>query len=456
MDAAGSKVQSAMPGHAVPQPGMASGSDWRSGLPAPPLFREQALAGQMPQTMGGIVLARPLSFTFLSLFAALVSTGLCFFLAWSSYTQRSTVIGQLLPDSGLIKVHAPQPGIVVERRVEEGEEVKEGQVLYVVSSERQASAVGSIQASISGQVEQRQISLRAEVEKAGLLYRQERDSLQRKIAALRAELAQLNAQIGLQEQQVSLAQAAFGRHQDLLQRQYISPEMLERKQEALLEQQSRRQALERERLGIERELSGEENVLASLPLKHQNQVAQLERLLSQAAQELSESEGKRRLLITAPQSGTVAAVVAEPGQTVDGGRPLLSIVPRNARLHAALYAPSRAIGFVKPGDRVLIRYQAYPYQKFGHHAGTVQTVSRTALPAAEFSIPGLIETNANEPLYRIHVRLDEQAIHAYGRLQVLQAGMLLEADILQETRRLYEWLLEPLYSISGKMRGAAG
>lgn len=392
-----------MPGHAVP-----------------PLFREQALVGQIPQSMGGIVLARLLSFTFLSLFAVLVSAGLCFFLAWSSYTQRSTVIGQLVPDSGLIKVHAQQPGIVVERRVAEGEEVKQGQVLYVVSSERQASAVGSIQGSISGQVEQRQISLRAEVEKAALLYRQERDKLQHKIAALRAELAQLNAQIGLQEQQ------------------------------------ARRQTLERARLGIERELSGEEDMLASLPLKHQNQVAQLGRLLSQAAQELSESEGKRRLLITAPQAGTVAAVVAEHGQTVDGGRPLLSIVPSDARLHAALYAPTRAIGFVKRGDRVLIRYQAYPYQKFGHHAGTVQTISRTTLPAAEFSIPGLVETSANESLYRIHVRLDEQAIHAYGRPQALQAGMLLEADILQETRYPFEWLLEPLYSIRGKMRGTAG
>lgn len=456
MDAAGSEAQSAPPGNGVSRPGTVPVPDQRSGVPGPPLFREQALVGQMPQTMGGIVLARPLSFTFLTLFAALASVGMCFFLAWSTYTQRSTVIGQLVPDSGLIKVHAPLPGIVIERKVAEGEEVKEGQVLYVVSSERQASAVGSIQASISGQVEQRQISLRAEAEKAALLHRQERDNLQRKIAALRAELAQLNAQIGLQEQQVSLAQAAFGRYQELLQRQYISPEMLERKQEAVLEQQARRQALERARLGIERELSGEENVLDSLPLKHQNQLAQLERLLSQAAQELSESEGKRRLLITAPQAGIVAAVVAEPGQTVDGGRPLLSIVPSNARLHAALYAPTRAIGFVKPGDRVLIRYQAYPYQKFGHHAGTVQTVSRTALPAAEFSVPGVVETNANEPLYRIHVRLDGQAIHAYGKPQALQAGMLLEADILQETRHLYEWLLEPLYSISGRMRGAAG
>lgn len=455
MDAAGSGAQPAVPGPAA-QAGAAPAAQQRAGIAGPSLFRQEALLGQMPQSMGGIVLARPLSFTILSLFAAVAGMALCFFIALSSYTQRSTVIGQLVPHSGLIKVHVPQPGIVAERRVAEGEEVREGQVLYVVSSERQASAVGSIQASISTQVEQRKLSLRAEMEKARLLYRQERDSLQRKIAALQAERDQLNAQIALQEQQVSLAQSALSRYQGLLERAYISPEMLERKQEALLEQQARRQALERTRLGIERELSGEEALLASLPLKHQNQVAQLERLLSQAAQELSESEGKRRLLITAPQAGTVAAVVAEPGQAVDGNRPLLSIVPGDARLHAALYAPTRAIGFVRPGDRVLIRYQAYPYQKFGHHAGTVQTVSRTALPAAEFSIPGLMETNANEPLYRIQVRLDEQVIHAYGRPQALQAGMLLEADILQETRRLYEWLFEPLYSISGKMRGAAG
>jgi len=149
-------------------------------------------------------------------------------------------------------------------------------------------------------------------------------------------------------------------------------------------------------------------------------------------------------------------VIAEVGQSVDGNKPLVMIVPENVQLYAHLYAPSRAIGFVNPGDKVLIRYQAYPYQKFGHHQGIVDDVSKTALPANEISSLGTVingnnNNSSNEPLYRITVKLAEQSIKTYGQAHRLQTGMLLDADILQEKRRLFEWVLEPLFSLTGKL-----
>ena len=58
---------------------------------------------------------------------------------------------------------------------------------------------------------------------------------------------------------------------------------------------------------------------------------------------------------------------------------------------------------------------------------------------------------AGEPLYRITVDLSAQTIMAYGEARPLQIGMQLEADIMQERRKLYEWVLEPLISITGKL-----
>ena len=133
---------------------------------------------------------------------------------------------------------------------------------------------------------------------------------------------------------------------------------------------------------------------------------------------------------------------AEPGQAVQAGQPLLSLLPRGARLQAQLQVPSRAIGFIRPGDRVQLRYQAYPYQKFGHQAGRVLRISRSTVASA----PGAAMA---EPQYRVLVELERQGVIAYGRAEALRPGMLLEADILGERRRLYEWLLEPLYSLRG-------
>lgn len=152
----------------------------------------------------------------------------------------------------------------------------------------------------------------------------------------------------------------------------------------------------------------------------------------------------------------VTAIQAEPGGFLNSTVPLLSIVPAGATLEAQLYGPSRAIGFVRPGQQVLLRYQAYPYQKFGHYAGIVDTVSRTAINPAELppQLAGLTSLYGNtEPVYRITVSLASQTITAYGQAVPLQPGMQLEANIALERRRLIEWVLEPLFTLTGKWQG---
>ena len=124
-------------------------------------------------------------------------------------------------------------------------------------------------------------------------------------------------------------------------------------------------------------------------------------------------------------------------------------------LEAQLLVPSRAIGFIEPGNTVLLRYQAYPYQKFGHHIGRVTRVSRSAVnPGESNALAG--SGQATEPYYRVLVALDAQTVMAYGKPESLRPGMALEADILSERRRLYEWLLEPLYSLRGTMGSSGG
>ncbi len=419
-----------------------------------PLFRRAAISAQQTKTLGNIILVRPLSYRLLSIAAALCALVVAAFFTWGTYTKRSSVIGQLLPDSGLVKVYVPQLGVVLEKRVSEGQAVSAGTVLYVLSSERQSSTLGSIQASISHQVENRRQSLEQEMEKTRRLQQDERESLAKRIDGLGAELQKLDNLIDGQRSRVKLSEDTVARYQGLLTQDYISREQVQQKQEELLDQRSRLQSMEREHIAVGRELTARQKELSSLGFKHQNQLAQIDRAISSMDQELTESEGKRRLVITAPTDGTATAVVAEVGQAVDGSKPLVSIVPTGARLQAQLYAPSRAVGFIKAGDAVLLRYQAYPYQKFGHARGQVVSVAKTALPANEISGLGNLgggNGQNSEPLYRINVELASQTINAYGQAQPLQAGMLLDADVLQETRRLYEWVLEPLLSLTGKL-----
>jgi membrane fusion protein len=114
-------------------------------------------------------------------------------------------------------------------------------------------------------------------------------------------------------------------------------------------------------------------------------------------------------------------------------------------LQAELWLPTRAAGFLETGNRVVLRYPAFPYQKFGRHSGRVVEISRSATAPSELT--SLLGRPVNEPFYRVLVQLDAQKVNAYGRAEALKPGMTVNADILLERRRLIEWLLEPIYSV---------
>lgn len=409
-----------------------------------PLFRDQALSAQGTQSLGTIVLLRPLSFWLVTLVLSAFVLAVCLFLAFGSYTKRTAVSGQLMPETGLINLYVPDAGIVLERPATLGQQVAAGDVLYILSGDRQ-SALGNTQESISQQIRQRELSLQQARAKTAVLQTGERDILAASISNLKARLAAIDSQMDGQRGRITLAQESARRYQGLTAKGYLSAEEYDQKRAELLEQRNQLQALERERLSMSMDLSTAQARLSDLALTQQNQLAQLDRELAGVAVELTQSEARRRIIIKAPQAGVLTALTAEPGQAVTPQQPLASIMPEGAELVAELYAPSRAIGFVAPGDAVRLRLAAYPYQTFGQQTGTVKSVSRSALPAWQDGAA------AGEASYRITVALDGPPRGPQGQTLTLRPGMRLDADLLQQTRRLYQWALDPANRLAGRL-----
>ncbi|WP_179235090.1 MULTISPECIES: HlyD family secretion protein [unclassified Burkholderia] len=419
------------------------------------LFRRAAFAAQRGSMIGEIVLVRPVSLTFLVGAAACMALSVVLLFVFGGYTRRTTVTGVVMPDSGLVKVYARQPGVVVDRSVKEGQHVDRGQMLYTVSTDLQSEAEGATQAALIAYAQQRKASLLSELGKTRDLQQVERDTLRAKIANLSGELARIDDQLAIQRTRTSIAADATKRYRSLLEQDYISKDQAQQREADLLDQQSKLNGLLRERVSTAQSLTEANNTLAGLGLKEQNQLAQIDRNVIDVDQNLIESEAKRRIVVTAPEAGTVTAAIADIGQSVDTSRPLASVVPRGAHWQAHLFVPSGAIGFVRVGESVLIRYQAFPYQKFGQYRAVVTSIAHTALSAEELAneggAPEAASAGKDATFYRVTVALDAQDVVAYGKKQPLQAGMSLQADILQEHRRLYEWVLEPLYSLTGKI-----
>jgi membrane fusion protein len=415
-----------------------------------PLFRQQALAAARHKLHGDILLARPVSFSVLTLLFAGIAVGIVAFFAFFGYTRKAQVVGVVAPSTGIARVVAGQAGTIVERRVQEGQTVTAGAVLFVLSSERASDARGAAESAISALLESRRENWVSERTQALAQGRQRAEATARRVRDLAEEVGRVEHQITLQKHRVLLAEEALKRYQNLAEVSFISKAQMQDKTAELIDQQQRLQDLERAKAATERDLAAARADLQDQQAQAKRDELAIQRNIAGIDQDLTENEARRRIVIRAPQAGQVAAVTAEPGQSVAANQVLASLVPEGATLEAELYAPSRAIGFLQPGMPVLIRYQAFPYQKFGQHGGTIREVSRTALRPEEIAANTPLPSGG-EALYRVRVALERPTVLAYGVAQALKPGMTLDASVVLEERKIYEWALEPLFSITGKL-----
>jgi membrane fusion protein len=418
-----------------------------------PLFRPEVLAERQTQWLGTVLLAPQLWYRLFTVFALLATAAILGLLFFTDYARKAHVNGWLVPQQGLVRVFAFQAGVVRRLHVHEGLQVRKAAPLLVISTELESSALGATQAKIAQRLAVRRDSLVAERKLQYKLFTQQMEALSDRLDALLSEQRQLQREIELQRDRVKLAEASVARHRQLRARGFISIQQLQQVEGDGLDQAAKLRSLERTRAETQRAHRTLESEIEDLPLKSSLQIAEIDRNIAALEQELAQAEAQREIVISAPQDGTVTAIQVEPGGHASVAAPLLSIVPTDSKLEAQLFGPSQAIGFVQPGQHVLLRYQAYPYQKLGHYEGTVAHVSRSGESPGELpaQLAGLTSLYVpTEPLYRITVGLSRQTIIAYGKPMALQPGMRLEADVVLERRRLFEWMLDPLYTLTGK------
>jgi membrane fusion protein len=342
--------------------------------------------------------------------------------------------------------------------------VQAGDVLAVLNTEKSSllnGSVGDTSGRIALQIAAREQSLATERTLRELQTGQRAAVLADRIRTLQAQLRQADEERALQLRRVQLAGTTLQRQEQLAQDGFVAPAQVQTRQEELIDANARLQSLERSRLGVQQDLQALTGEHAALASQLQADLNTIDRSRASLAQEGAENAARKTTVITAPYAGTLTALGLQAGQAVQQGQNLATLVPLGAKasasqsasatqapLQAHLYAPSRTAGFVRPGQTVYIRYGAYPYQKFGLFTGHITAVSATPFAPSELppnlSQQIISQVGSHEGLYRINVQLNTQSVQAYGEALPLKAGLTLEADVLQERRKVWEWLLEPV------------
>ncbi len=415
-----------------------------------PLFRREVIDEHRSGWLGNIALAQPLKLRVFGYAAALIVAAVILFLQQGSYTRRTRVSGQLTSVQGTAIVIAPVTGVVGSIDSKEGSRVISGQRIALLSVPRAIPVGGDVSAALARGIQQREDSLRAseraeEDENATM-----RSGLQQQIIDARQEASQLDAEIATRREQIAIARDTLERMERLRALSLVSDLQTKQQQSIILDGEAAVLGLHREQTRLSRSIADLHQQLQSLLPKRTARLADNARKLSELERERLQTAAQAEYLVTAPVSGVISSLSVKSGQTVVAGQPMMTLLPGTGSLEAELLVPSRAIGFIDPGDRVLLRYDSYPYQKFGHHHGRVARISRSALTPGELGTSESQSSNADS-YYRVVVHLDRQTVTVYGREEALRPGMQMEADILGERRRLIEWVFEPLFALRGRV-----
>ena len=159
----------------------------------------------------------------------------------------------------------------------------------------------------------------------------------------------------------------------------------------------------------------------------EKRIIELENNLVKAKQILAQTT------ITAPVDGTVLSLTVKTiGGVVNAGQQLAQIVPEKVPLYVDAALDNQDVGFVKPGQRVVVKVATYPFQRYGYLEGTVENIS-----------PDAIQDDKKGLIYKAKIKLNDNKSSKQNQLKLLP-GMSVSAEITTGQRRIIEFFLDPL------------
>ncbi|HBZ0925355.1 MAG: HlyD family efflux transporter periplasmic adaptor subunit [Klebsiella pneumoniae] len=415
------------------------------------VFRSEALEYHSDTEYGDVVIPASLSMTACAIATLLIFICVVLFVYYGSYTRKAHLTGIVMPSSGLVKITPQYAGYITQLTVSEGQHVIAGEPLYHINGEHfNEQGTGTLAAmNLSLRTQYAMLSSQETLELRD--NQQQQAAIKQRIASLQLQVKSAEQRLQMAERQVGLTTSVMGSYKKLAGTHYVSDIEYQQKQ---IEVSTAQQNVEDQRQGLlqlRTAIEAAKDDLNHLIILGGSRKAELDRQLQEIRQQQEELAGQENITLTAPVSGTVAAVLVRQGQSVRALEPVMTVVPDNASLQIELYAASQNAGFIRPGQRVALRFAAFPYQKFGVQYGTIREISRTTLTPSDLLSVSPVTWKENEGRYRVIVRPENPFILAYGKKEPLRPGMTLEGDVNLDTRPLWEWLTEPLWSLKGKL-----
>ncbi|MGF7139656.1 HlyD family secretion protein [Roseimarinus sediminis] len=270
------------------------------------------------------------------------------------------------------------------------------------------------------------------------LHEQKIEAALQRLEMQRVFYDRLWSQRRLMEAELQLAQKSFARDSMLYERGVISLSDFENMQKEWIAQQLQfetiRTQLASTQAGIyelEQEISELKIVLAERENNLKQAIIRSYELLSNSIE-----TWKVKYQLISPIDGRLSMdKVWAVNQNVSEGETVMTVVPDKPLLIRAMsYIPTRGAGKVKPGQRVNIKLNNYPYMQYGMLTGQVKSVAPVPVNKA----------------YAVEISLSEKLLTSYGIQLEMQQELTGNCEIITDDLRLIQRMIYPVKALIEK------
>jgi len=420
------------------------------------VFRQEAINSQKMKWRGRALLLPGIPFWVTALLCLLFITTFLTFVIAVNYTRRVNVTGEISTYPRVANVYSEVQGVVVNEFVTEGQVIKTGTPIYqidVSKSTRSGVVSDNQRRDIDDQLERiTQIISRLDSSKKDTVEMLEKQKAQYTVAFQRSTDILRRAEEGLR-----IMKENMENYRQYQTKGLINKDQLTNQVALYYQQQNNLLGLTGQNEQNSLQITTLESQIHTQASEFDNQIYQMELQRYELQKERLNIDAGGTIIVRALVDGRVDSLSVTVGQMVNVGDSLLQVIPPCIDHYSlVLWVPNDAIPYISSGDRVNIRYEAFPSQKFGQFAGTVSVISRApASPQEMLTYQGAPKPALTSavPYYKVIVRPEKQTIMYNGKRLNLENGMKAESTLFLEKRKIYQWMLSPFYDMKHSASG---
>ncbi|HBQ6503083.1 HlyD family secretion protein [Klebsiella pneumoniae] len=420
------------------------------------MFRQDALENRRMKWRGRAILLPgiPLWLTMLGSIAFI--TAFLTFVIAGTYSRRVNVSGEVTIWPRAVNIYSGVQGFVVRQFVHEGQSIKKGDPIYqidVSKSTRSGVVTDNQRRDIENQlVRVDNIISRLEESKKITLNTLEKQHLQYSDAFRRSSDIIRRAEEG-----IKIMKNNMENYRNYQLKGLINKDQLTNQVALYYQQQNNLLSLSGQNEQNALQITSLESQIQTQAADFDNRIYQMELQRYELQKELIDTDVGGEIIIRALSDGKVDSLSVTVGQMVNAGDSLLQVIPENIEnYYLILWVPNDAVPYISAGDKVNIRYEAFPAEKFGQFSATVKTISRTPASTQEMlTYKGAPQNTlgTSVPWYKVIVKPEKQIISYGGKSLPLENGMKAESTLFLEKRRIYQWMLSPFYDMKHSATG---